>query len=78
VRRWSRRLNDFIGTILFVLPHDRHFMDRIATKLWIVEGGGTNVLLTRPSPTTGVILDDAPGEGKLPEAKQETKPQRKF
>ena len=29
-------LNDFEGTILFV-SHDRYFMDRIATKLWIVE-----------------------------------------
>ncbi|MDQ3442941.1 MAG: ABC-F family ATP-binding cassette domain-containing protein [Chloroflexota bacterium] len=29
-------LNDFDGTILFV-SHDRYFMDRVATKLWIVE-----------------------------------------
>jgi ATP-binding cassette subfamily F protein 3 len=29
-------LTDFDGTILFV-SHDRYFMDRIATKLWIVE-----------------------------------------
>jgi len=29
-------LNEFEGTILFV-SHDRYFMDRIATKLWIVE-----------------------------------------
>jgi ATP-binding cassette subfamily F protein 3 len=29
-------LNEFDGTILFV-SHDRYFMDRIATKLWIVE-----------------------------------------
>ncbi len=29
-------LNDFEGTILFV-SHDRYFMDRVATKLWIVE-----------------------------------------
>jgi len=29
-------LSDFDGTILFV-SHDRFFMDRIATKLWIVE-----------------------------------------
>lgn len=31
-------LNDFDGTILFV-SHDRYFMDKIATKLWIVEDG---------------------------------------
>jgi ATP-binding cassette subfamily F protein 3 len=29
-------LNEFDGTILFV-SHDRYFMDRIATKLWIVD-----------------------------------------
>jgi len=29
-------LNDFDGTILFV-SHDRYFMDRVATRLWIVE-----------------------------------------
>ena len=37
-------LDDFDGTILFV-SHDRYFMDRIATKLWIVENGGINVSL---------------------------------
>ena len=37
-------LDDFDGTILFV-SHDRYFMDRIATKLWIVEDGGINVSL---------------------------------
>jgi ATP-binding cassette subfamily F protein 3 len=31
----EQMLNDFDGTILFV-SHDRYFMDRIATKLWIV------------------------------------------
>ncbi|MGB3307523.1 MAG: ABC-F family ATP-binding cassette domain-containing protein [Thermomicrobiales bacterium] len=37
-------LDDFDGTILFV-SHDRYFMDRISTKLWIVEDGGINVSL---------------------------------
>jgi ATP-binding cassette subfamily F protein 3 len=32
----EQMLTDFDGTILFV-SHDRYFMDRIATKLWIVE-----------------------------------------
>ncbi len=31
-------LTEFDGTILFV-SHDRYFMDRIATKLWLVENG---------------------------------------
>jgi ATP-binding cassette subfamily F protein 3 len=35
----EQMLNDFDGTILFV-SHDRFFMDKIATKLWIVEDGG--------------------------------------
>lgn len=35
----EQMLNEFDGTILFV-SHDRYFMDRIATKLWIVEDGG--------------------------------------
>ena len=30
-------LRDFDGTILFV-SHDRYFMDRIATKIWSIEG----------------------------------------
>ncbi|MCO5214874.1 MAG: ABC-F family ATP-binding cassette domain-containing protein [Thermomicrobiales bacterium] len=34
----EQMLNDFDGTILFV-SHDRFFMDKIATKLWIVENG---------------------------------------
>ncbi len=37
-------LSDFDGTILFV-SHDRYFMDRIATKLWVVEDGGITVSL---------------------------------
>ncbi len=37
-------LASFDGTILFV-THDRYFMDRIATKLWIVEDGGISVSL---------------------------------
>ncbi|MGN6484829.1 MAG: ATP-binding cassette domain-containing protein, partial [Thermomicrobiales bacterium] len=37
-------LSDFDGTILFV-SHDRYFMDRIATKLWVVEDGGLTVSL---------------------------------
>ncbi|MBA2276439.1 MAG: ABC-F family ATP-binding cassette domain-containing protein [Chloroflexia bacterium] len=37
-------LADFDGTILFV-SHDRYFMDRIATTLWIVEEGGITVSL---------------------------------
>jgi len=37
-------LNDFEGTILFV-SHDRYFIDRIATKLWIVEGESMSVEL---------------------------------
>ncbi len=35
-------LSDFDGTILFV-SHDRYFMDRIATQLWVVEEGGLSV-----------------------------------
>jgi len=35
-------LNDFDGTILFV-SHDRYFIDRIATKLWIVENESISV-----------------------------------
>src|SRR5690606_12388020 len=35
----EQMLSEFDGTILFV-SHDRYFMDRIATKLWIVEDGG--------------------------------------
>jgi ATP-binding cassette subfamily F protein 3 len=37
-------LSDFDGTILFV-SHDRYFMDRIATQLWVVEEGGLSVAL---------------------------------
>jgi len=37
-------LSDFDGTILFV-SHDRYFMDRIATQLWVVEDGGLSVAL---------------------------------
>jgi ATP-binding cassette subfamily F protein 3 len=37
-------LSEFDGTILFV-SHDRYFMDRIATKLWIVEDGGVSFSL---------------------------------
>ncbi len=37
-------LIDFDGTILFV-SHDRFFMDKIATKLWIVEDGGVQFSL---------------------------------
>jgi ATP-binding cassette, subfamily F, member 3 len=37
-------LSEFDGTILFV-SHDRYFMDRIATKLWIVEDGGVSMSL---------------------------------
>ncbi|MGN6032859.1 MAG: ATP-binding cassette domain-containing protein, partial [Thermomicrobiales bacterium] len=37
-------LSDFDGTILFV-SHDRYFMDRIATKLWVVEDGWLTVSL---------------------------------
>jgi ATP-binding cassette subfamily F protein 3 len=37
-------LSEFDGTILFV-SHDRYFMDRIATKLWIVEEGGVSFSL---------------------------------
>src|SRR5690606_4341559 len=31
-------LTGFDGTILFV-SHDRYFMDKVATKLWVVENG---------------------------------------
>lgn len=40
----EQMLNDFDGTILFV-SHDRFFMDKIATKLWIVEDGGMHFSL---------------------------------
>jgi ATP-binding cassette subfamily F protein 3 len=37
-------LTGFDGTILFV-SHDRFFMDRVATKLWVVDDGGIDVEL---------------------------------
>jgi ATP-binding cassette subfamily F protein 3 len=37
-------LTGFDGTILFV-SHDRFFMDKVATKLWVVEEGGLHVEL---------------------------------
>jgi ATP-binding cassette, subfamily F, member 3 len=37
-------LIDFDGTILFV-SHDRFFMDKVATKLWVVHEGGIDVEL---------------------------------
>jgi ATP-binding cassette subfamily F protein 3 len=37
-------LSDFDGTILFV-SHDRFFMDRIATKLWIVQDESITIAL---------------------------------
>jgi ATP-binding cassette subfamily F protein 3 len=40
----EQMLSEFDGTILFV-SHDRYFMDRIATKLWIVEDGGMSFSL---------------------------------
>ena len=40
----EQMLDEFDGTILFV-SHDRYFMDRIATKLWVVEDGGITVAL---------------------------------
>ena len=40
----EQMLIDFDGTILFV-SHDRFFMDKIATKLWIVEDGGVQFSL---------------------------------
>ncbi|MEJ7838750.1 MAG: ABC-F family ATP-binding cassette domain-containing protein [Thermomicrobiales bacterium] len=35
----EQMLTDFDGTLLFV-SHDRYFMDRIATKLWVVDETG--------------------------------------
>jgi ATP-binding cassette subfamily F protein 3 len=32
-------LGEFEGTLLFV-SHDRYFIDRLATKIWVVEAGG--------------------------------------
>jgi ATP-binding cassette subfamily F protein 3 len=40
----EQMLTDFDGTILFV-SHDRYFMDRIATKLWIVGEDGVTTSL---------------------------------
>jgi ATP-binding cassette subfamily F protein 3 len=40
----EQMLTDFDGTILFV-SHDRYFMDRIATKLWVVDENGVTVWL---------------------------------
>lgn len=40
----EQMLNEFDGTIIFV-SHDRFFMDKIATKLWIVENGGISFAL---------------------------------
>ena len=37
-------LTEFDGTILFV-SHDRFFMDKVATKLWVVEDGSISVEL---------------------------------
>jgi len=37
--RFEEALSSFEGTVLAVV-HDRYFIDRFATELWIVEGGG--------------------------------------
>lgn len=37
--RFEEALAQFEGTVLAVV-HDRYFIDRFATELWIVEGGG--------------------------------------
>jgi ATP-binding cassette subfamily F protein 3 len=37
-------LNDYEGTIVFV-SHDRYFIDAIATRLWVVEGGAVSIHL---------------------------------
>ncbi|HEV2072668.1 MAG TPA: ABC-F family ATP-binding cassette domain-containing protein, partial [Thermomicrobiales bacterium] len=66
-------LNDFDGTILFV-SHDRYFMDRIATKLWIVEDGGITFSLGNYTDYQRHLGRRAQQEAA--EAKQETKPQR--
>ncbi|MCC6628238.1 MAG: ABC-F family ATP-binding cassette domain-containing protein [Chloroflexi bacterium] len=53
-------LSDFAGTVLFV-SHDRYFIDRLATELWVVDNGGLTTHLgnytdyverrQRPAPT---------------------------
>ncbi len=69
----EQMLNDFDGTILFV-SHDRYFMDRIATKLWIVEDGGITFSLGNYTDYQRHLGRRA--QQAAAEAKQETKPQK--
>jgi len=69
-------LEDFDGTILFV-SHDRYFMDRIATKLWVVEDGGIHVSLgnyTDYQRSIGHREDEAAGRPTPPVAEPEPEP----
>jgi ATP-binding cassette subfamily F protein 3 len=69
----EQMLNDFDGTILFV-SHDRYFMDRIATKLWIVEDGGITFSLGNYTDYQRHLGRRAQQEAA--EAKQESQPQK--
>jgi ATP-binding cassette subfamily F protein 3 len=67
----EQMLTDFDGTILFV-SHDRYFMDRIATKLWVVDENGVTAWL-------GNYTDYQRSLGHraaIAEAKAEPEPQR--
>ena len=63
----EQMLNDFDGTILFV-SHDRYFMDRIATGLWIVEDESISVEI-------GNYTDYQRALGRRDNAVQEPEPQ---
>jgi len=69
-------LTDFDGTILFV-SHDRYFMDRIATQLWIVEDGGVKQSLgnyTDYQRMLGKQAADAAAEAKAEQAAAKAEP----
>ena len=68
-------LNEFEGTLLFV-SHDRYFVDRLATKVWVIEDGvlvpymgNYSEYRTRKRP----IVLEIPSPPKISENKRESK-----
>ena len=68
-------LNEFEGTLLFV-SHDRYFVDRLATKVWVIEDGvlvpymgNYSEYRTRKRP----IVLEIPSPPKISEKKRESK-----
>ena len=68
-------LNEFEGTLLFV-SHDRYFVDRLATKVWVIEDGvlvpymgNYSEYRTRKRP----IVLEIPSPSKISENKRESK-----